>query len=199
MACWPASTVAPADCGPNAAVSSVSKSTSSEPAALQAIYIASPQEFPEVRDFVAVSARQYHLDLVRYNLPMRSALEAYLAERPAVKAIFMGTRRTDPHGELLTHFNPTDKDWPQFLRVNALIDWHYAEVWAVSRVLLPPPAGNRVEDNLADVQTNTVHSPPRHPILLSIRPRLYLARRCDRYASEPSAGAQRLGYVPAGV
>ena len=63
---------------------------------------------------------------------MRSALEAYRRDRPTVRAIFMGTRRTDPHCEFLTHFSPTDKDWPQFMRVNPVIDWHYVEIWAVS-------------------------------------------------------------------
>lgn len=102
------------------------------PATLQAIYIAPHDPFPEVEDFVETSTLQYHLDLRRYSVPMRSALEAYLHDRPAVKAIFMGTRRTDPHCEFLTHFSPTDKDWPQFMRVNPVIDWHYVEIWAVS-------------------------------------------------------------------
>ncbi|KAK3394431.1 hypothetical protein B0H63DRAFT_45571 [Podospora didyma] len=105
------------------------------PERLQAIYIAPPDPFPEVEEFVAVSTTEYHLDLVRYGLPMRPALEAYLADRPAVKAIFMGTRRTDPHSEFLKHFSPTDADWPQFMRVNPLIDWHYSEIWTFIRHL----------------------------------------------------------------
>jgi FAD synthetase len=111
-------------------------SSSPSPATLQAIYIAPPDPFPEVEDFVETSTQQYRLDLRRYSVPMRSALEAYLHDRPTVKAIFMGTRRTDPHCEFLTHFSPTDKDWPQFMRVNPVIDWHYVEIWAVSG--LPP-------------------------------------------------------------
>lgn len=109
---------------------------SSSPEPLQAIYIAPPDPFPEVEDFVATSTREYNLDLVRYALPMRPALEAYLGDRPAVRAIFMGTRRTDPHSEFLTHFSPTDADWPQFMRINPLIDWHYAEIWTVCCLLL---------------------------------------------------------------
>ncbi|KAL2020834.1 hypothetical protein VTK56DRAFT_7927 [Thermocarpiscus australiensis] len=105
---------------------------------LQAIYIVSPHPFPEVEDFVAKSAEQYHLDLNRYTLPMRPALEAYLRDRPAVKAIFLGTRRTDPHGEFLSHFNPTDEGWPQFMRVHPVIDWHYVEIWAFIRHLRIP-------------------------------------------------------------
>ncbi|KAK0734972.1 hypothetical protein B0T26DRAFT_690292 [Lasiosphaeria miniovina] len=108
------------------------------PEPLQAIYIAPPDPFPEVEEFVEVSTAEYHLDLVRYALPMRPALEAYLGDRPAVKAIFMGTRRTDPHSEFLKHFSPTDKGWPQFMRVNPVIDWHYAEIWTfIRRVGVP--------------------------------------------------------------
>ncbi|GAB1320867.1 3'-phosphoadenosine 5'-phosphosulfate sulfotransferase [Madurella fahalii] len=105
---------------------------------LQAIYIVSAHPFTEVEDFVASSADQYHLDLKRYALPMRPALEAYLEDRPAIKAIFLGTRRTDPHGEFLSHFNPTDAGWPQFMRIHPVIDWHYVEIWAFIRHLRIP-------------------------------------------------------------
>ncbi|OAQ79349.1 peroxisomal biogenesis factor 2 [Purpureocillium lilacinum] len=99
---------------------------------LKAIYIAPPDPFPEVEDFVSISTAQYHLDLTRYALPMRQALEAYQRDQPPVRAIFMGTRRTDPHSEFLTPFSPTDGDWPQFMRVNPVLDWHYTEIWTVS-------------------------------------------------------------------
>ncbi|KAK4152643.1 hypothetical protein C8A00DRAFT_44298 [Chaetomidium leptoderma] len=105
---------------------------------LQAIYIVSPHPFSEVEDFVAQSAEQYHLDLKRYALPMRPALEAYSEDRPDIGAIFLGTRRTDPHGEFLTHFDPTDEGWPQFMRVHPVIDWHYIEIWAFIRHLQIP-------------------------------------------------------------
>lgn len=105
------------------------------PPPLQAIYIAPPDPFPEVEDFVAASAARYHLDLARYALPMRLALEAYQADRPAVKAVFMGTRRTDPHNEFLEPFSPTDGDWPRLMRVNPILDWHYQDIWAFIRHL----------------------------------------------------------------
>ncbi|KAM7199384.1 hypothetical protein V8F20_005779 [Naviculisporaceae sp. PSN 640] len=111
---------------------------SAPPKTLQAIYIAPPDPFPEVEDFVTTSTIEYDLDLTRYALPMRPALEAYLSERPTVKAVFMGTRRTDPHSEFLEHFSPTDKGWPQFMRVNPVIDWHYTEIWTFIRHLQIP-------------------------------------------------------------
>ena len=68
---------------------------------------------------------------------MKEAFRVYLQEHEKVKAILVGTRRTDPHGELLTHFDQTDHGWPDFMRVHPVIDWHYAEIWAVCT---PPPS-----------------------------------------------------------
>ena len=62
---------------------------------------------------------------------MKVAFEDYLKEKPNVKAILVGTRRTDPHGSDLTHFDETDRGWPSFMRVHPVIDWHYAEIWTV--------------------------------------------------------------------
>lgn len=95
---------------------------------LQSVYIVPPHPFPEVDDFVASSGAEYHLDVDRYSLPMKEGLEAYLADRPSVKAIFVGTRRTDPHGDKLTHFDPTDAGWPAFMRIHPVIDWHYGKI-----------------------------------------------------------------------
>lgn len=111
---------------------------------LQAIYIRPAQPFAEVDTFVAETAEEYHLDLSTSDKPMKAALEDYLQEMFAVKAVFVGTRRTDPHGADLGNFQETDGDWPRFIRVHPVIDWHYREVWGVSTFLLswrPPKSG----------------------------------------------------------
>ncbi|KAI0508524.1 phosphoadenosine phosphosulfate reductase [Xylaria bambusicola] len=108
------------------------------PEKFQAVYIVSPHPFSEIDEFVASSSAEYQLDVMRYELKMKDGLEAYLADRPAVKAIFVGTRRTDPHGERLTHFDPTDGGWPDFMRIHPVIDWHYADIWAFIRHLEIP-------------------------------------------------------------
>ena len=95
------------------------------PEKFKAVYIVSPHSFPEVDAFVASSGAEYHLEVARYMLPMRKGLKSYLADHPNIQAIFVGTRRTDPHGEKLEHFNPTDAGWPAFMRVHPVIDWHY--------------------------------------------------------------------------
>ncbi|KAI1425317.1 phosphoadenosine phosphosulfate reductase [Xylaria sp. FL1777] len=108
------------------------------PEKLQAVYIVSPHPFSEIDDFVVSSSADYQLDVTRYELRMKEGLEAYLEDRPNIKAIFVGTRRTDPHGEKLTYFDPTDGGWPDFMRVHPVIDWHYAEIWAFIRHLEIP-------------------------------------------------------------
>ena len=102
------------------------------PKALQSVYIISPHPFAEVDDFVNESVKDYKMDLARYAMNMKEAFKVYLEDHKQVKAILVGTRRTDPHGQTLTHFDPTDKGWPAFMRVHPVIDWHYAEIWAVS-------------------------------------------------------------------
>lgn len=107
------------------------------PSALQSVYIISPHPFAEVDEFVNKSVTDYKLDLARYAMPMKEAFKLYLEEHKNVKAILVGTRRTDPHGQSLTHFDQTDQGWPAFMRVHPVIDWHYAEIWAVSVTIFP--------------------------------------------------------------
>lgn len=101
------------------------------PTVIQSVYVMSAHPFPEVDAFVDACVDKYRLGLVRYAPPMKTAFETYLREQPRVRAVFVGTRRTDPHGADLTHFDVTDHGWPSFMRCHPVIDWHYQEVWAV--------------------------------------------------------------------
>jgi hypothetical protein len=100
--------------------------------AVQCVYIQDTHPFAEVEEFVARSIKTYSLSLLEYAKPMKAAFSDYLRDTPSVKAILVGTRRTDPHGEHLKHFDPTDKGWPAFVRIHPVIDWHYVDVWTVS-------------------------------------------------------------------
>ena len=103
------------------------------PRTLNCIYIVPPHPFPEVDAFVAHTSNTYSLTLTRSPLPMRPALSAYLSSNPSLRAVFVGTRRTDPHGSRLAPFDETDGDWPRFMRVHPVLEWHYAEIWAFIR------------------------------------------------------------------
>ncbi|KAJ6259279.1 hypothetical protein Dda_6178 [Drechslerella dactyloides] len=107
---------------------------------IQTVYIHSSHPFAEVDSFVARCVREYHLALLRYdeNKGMKAAFRVYLAQNPAVRAVFVGTRRTDPHGGSLRHFDMTDGGWPAFMRCHPVIDWCYADVWGFLRELEIP-------------------------------------------------------------
>lgn len=121
--------------GANAAVPNGPANLPPFPEKLHAVYIVSADPFAEVDDFVESSSADYHLDIARFTLPMKKGLEVFKTENPGIRAIFVGTRRTDPHGEKLKHFDPTDAGWPDFMRIHPVIDWHYTEIWAFTRHL----------------------------------------------------------------
>ncbi|KAL4806759.1 hypothetical protein BDV18DRAFT_138159 [Aspergillus unguis] len=106
---------------------------------LPAMYVAEADPFAEMEEFVNWSKQVYHLDLARYtkdaSTTLKSGFEDYLARNPSVKAIFVGMRRTDPHGAKLSWFDRTDSGWPDFMRIHPVIDWRYAEIWAFLRHL----------------------------------------------------------------
>ncbi|KMQ47508.1 hypothetical protein HL42_1800 [Trichophyton rubrum] len=107
----------------------------SHPTYIPAIYAQPRHPFPSVEQFVTQSSQAYHLKLTRHSTDpphstIRSTFAEYLSCNPQVRAIFVGTRRTDPHGSELTHFDRTDHGWPDFMRIHPIIDWHYVEIWA---------------------------------------------------------------------
>ncbi|KAI9789808.1 MAG: hypothetical protein M1816_005725 [Peltula sp. TS41687] len=108
------------------------------PPSLPAVYIVPHHPFTEIDAFVRQSSEAYRLDLARYPAPMRSAFEAYLRDRPSAKAVLVGTRRTDPGAQGLSHLDRTDGGWPDFMRVQPVIDWRYAEIWTFLRHLKIP-------------------------------------------------------------
>ncbi|RDW89785.1 FAD synthase [Aspergillus mulundensis] len=106
---------------------------------ISAMYVAEADPFEAMEEFVNWSKQIYHLDLARYtknaNTTLKGGFEDYLARNPSIKAIFVGMRRTDPHGANLTWFDRTDSGWPDFMRIHPVIDWRYAEIWTFLRHL----------------------------------------------------------------
>ncbi|KAI4167757.1 MAG: hypothetical protein LQ343_006952 [Gyalolechia ehrenbergii] len=155
------------------------------PAALPAIYIPPSHPFTTVTEFTLSSAEHYHLNLDIHSADesskgsMKEAFALYLEKRPEVRAIFVGTRRTDPHGGKLSGegFDVTDRGWPVFMRVHPVIDWHYAEVWAVRWTL-------KSIQNASDWALCVVLETSEDPVLRALRPGVYEPRWHQRYASE---------------
>jgi FAD synthetase len=53
---------------------------------------------------VLIVCFRYNLELKKVPGPIKRALGAVLAERRELKAVLMGTRRTDPYSETLSSF-----------------------------------------------------------------------------------------------
>lgn len=102
------------------------------------VYVSIKDPFAEVDDFVSRTAAEYGLEVEHIKKPMKEAFEDYLSAHASVEAVLVGTRRNDPHGQNLKHFDPTDQGWPAFMRVHPIIDWSYAQVWDFLRALEVP-------------------------------------------------------------
>ncbi|BFZ15775.1 hypothetical protein BsWGS_18814 [Bradybaena similaris] len=105
---------------------------------LQALYIRSRCPFPEVEKFVQLSRDRYSLQMIHYDGRIKESLATLKVKQPFVKAVIMGTRKTDPCSDQLKEFSMTDADWPQFMRINPLLEWHYKHVWQFLRQLCLP-------------------------------------------------------------
>ncbi|KAJ1663210.1 3'-phosphoadenosine 5'-phosphosulfate sulfotransferase [Coemansia sp. RSA 1646] len=100
---------------------------------LVSIYVMYKKTFSEIDDFVDQSVGRYDLDLIKVNGPMKQGLQSFKDSYPETKAIFVGTRGDDPHGKKLEYFSKTDADWPEFMRVNPVLDWTFEDIWGSIR------------------------------------------------------------------
>ncbi|KAM0788089.1 hypothetical protein ACM66B_001258 [Microbotryomycetes sp. NB124-2] len=106
---------------------------------LSSVYVRCLSPFPQVESFVKESSDWYNLELEAVEGGMKTALQEYLdkiqqrrthqGRTDKIDAVLVGTRRNDPHGAQLTPFDPTDKGWPEFMRVHPILDWSYAQIW----------------------------------------------------------------------
>ncbi|KAJ3326721.1 hypothetical protein HDU76_012701 [Blyttiomyces sp. JEL0837] len=93
------------------------------------LYITPTDPFHEVEEFVENAAEKFKLDMVHISSPMKEGLQHFLNTHPDVKAILIGTRRTDPYAANLKDFAPSDNGWPSVMRVHPILDWDYQAIW----------------------------------------------------------------------
>lgn len=105
---------------------------------LKALYIRRGQPFPEVELFIKDCRNRYNIELITITGRIKDALGELKVKDPCLKAVLMGTRRTDPHSSDLQNFSQTDVGWPEFMRVNPMLDWSYTDVWLFIRSLNLP-------------------------------------------------------------
>ncbi|KAL5006659.1 hypothetical protein ScPMuIL_015465 [Solemya velum] len=105
---------------------------------LKALYITSKSPFPEVEQFIQSSRDRYQLEMLHFDGRIQDSLSQMKKQYPEIKAVVMGTRKTDPWSAHLESFSMTDPDWPQYMRINPILDWSFRDVWEFLRSLCLP-------------------------------------------------------------
>jgi FAD synthetase len=96
---------------------------------IPALYIVNSNSFTEIDEFVEECRINYNIELVKVSGPMKVGLLQFLNSHSYVKAILIGTRKTDPYGHLLSDFCVTSEGWPECMRVHPILNWSYNAIW----------------------------------------------------------------------
>ncbi|VEU22297.1 DEKNAAC103544 [Brettanomyces naardenensis] len=96
---------------------------------VNSVYINNEETFPEQDQFLEKTVKSYGLDFTPIKSDMRAGFENYLELKPDIKAIIVGIRRIDPYGAKLHVSQRTDHGWPDFVRLNPVLEWTTCEIW----------------------------------------------------------------------
>ena len=92
------------------------------------IFYDHPDEFPEVKAFVAEIVCEFSLTLYTYSCSYKESMQDISSK--GIQYIFMGQRRGDPYCESLSLLQPISyAGFEHICRINPIFDWSYHQVW----------------------------------------------------------------------
>ena len=100
---------------------------------LNALYVQVDSPFVEAEEFLSACTKTYSLSVITIKASIKEALESLKVSHPCIRAILMGTRKHDPYSDQLKLFSSTDPGWPEYMRINPILNWDYSDVWSVLR------------------------------------------------------------------
>lgn len=105
---------------------------------MKCVYFVEENSFPEVDKFLEYLVSEFKLDVIKLENDLnltkteffKSSLKKLIKDHD-LKAIYMGTRITDPYCGHLTEICESDynKGWPRFTRVNPILYFSFENVW----------------------------------------------------------------------
>ncbi|CAM9726061.1 unnamed protein product [Choristocarpus tenellus] len=90
------------------------------------------EEFPAVQDFMREMGDSFGISYHNYNTSYKEGMQD-LVDSHGIKAALMGQRYGDPQTDGMEAFTPSTPGWPNFFRVNPVLDWKYRHVWRLLR------------------------------------------------------------------
>ncbi|RNA43203.1 FAD synthase [Brachionus plicatilis] len=112
---------------------------------LNVLIINIKHSFAEMDNFIDLEITNFFKNSLNFIIfddtskSLKECLFELKSSNDDLDTILMGTRRTDSsYFKTMPEFSPTDKDWPDYMRVSPILDWNYSEIWYFIRALRLP-------------------------------------------------------------
>lgn len=83
---------------------------------IKCAYFVDNKSFPEIDEFVVDMEKEHFLFVERFEGGYKDGCQ-HMMNKFGASAFFLGTRKSDPHGQFVESFSPSTKGWPAFMRV----------------------------------------------------------------------------------
>ncbi len=95
---------------------------------IKCVYFVDGKAFPEMEEFLQDMTIRFDLSLERFHGSYKDGCR-HMVDQFRSKAFFLGTRKSDPHGQFVDSFSPSSKGWPAFMRIHPILSWSFADIW----------------------------------------------------------------------